>query len=59
MNKFEQVSIDDHHMSLAGPGGPEMNKFEQVFSDGHQMSLAKGSHVPLELEGPCPVRSHV
>ena len=44
MNKFEQVSSDDHQMSLAG-GGPQMNQFEQVFSDGHHMLLAEGVQV--------------
>ena len=40
MNKFKQVLIDGHQMSLAG--GPEVIKFEQVSSDSHQMSLAEG-----------------
>ena len=51
MNKFEQVSIEDHQMSLAGVqgrGGP-VNKFEQVSIEDRQMSLAgvqgRGSHV--------------
>ena len=44
MNKFEQVSSDDHQMSLAG-GGPQMNKFEQGFSDCQQMLLAEGVQV--------------
>ena len=39
MNKFEQVSGDDHQVSVARGGYTEMNKFEQVSSDDHQISV--------------------
>ena len=52
MKKFEQVSSDQHQMSLArGGGNPQMNKFEQVFSDHHQMSLAGGGSSGLMSRG--------
>ena len=44
MNKFEQVSSDDHHKESGTHGGgvcTQMNKFEQVPSDDHQMSMAE------------------
>ena len=41
MNKFEQVSSDDHQMSVVAGGGKS-----NVSSDNHQMSVAGEGQVP-------------